>query len=134
MPFAFDHAPTTGNFVYAGARRTTPTQACDDLADAMSDSRLRQLWARFQVHVVQRIHTALLGRRVEIQWLGDDRLVLRLFAEADRRCSAFTWLPLDELHKLPRWLDHYFPTIARAPRPPGASCCRGWHDGDSGLP
>lgn len=47
-------------FVYAGARRTSLTQACDDLADAMSDSRLRQLWARFQVHVVQRILNRLL--------------------------------------------------------------------------
>lgn len=39
--------------VYAGARRTSLTQACDDLQDAMSDSRLRQLWSRFGARVVQ---------------------------------------------------------------------------------
>ncbi len=30
--------------VYASARRTNLSRTCEDLADAMSDSRLRQLW------------------------------------------------------------------------------------------
>lgn len=57
---AWSKADVAALFVYAGARRTSLTQACDDLAGAMSDSRLRQLWARFQVHVVQRILNVLL--------------------------------------------------------------------------
>jgi putative transposase len=57
---AWSKADVAALFVYAGARRTSLTQACDDLVGAMSDSRLRQLWARFQAHVVQRILNALL--------------------------------------------------------------------------
>lgn len=60
--------------VYASARRTSLTRACEDLGGAMSDSRLRQLWAKFNLSVVQSTlnrllvaHVAcLLGRRVRL--------------------------------------------------------------------
>lgn len=60
--------------VYASARRTSLSRACEDLAGAMSDSRLRQLWAKFNLSVVQAtlnrllvVHVAcLLHRRVRL--------------------------------------------------------------------
>lgn len=53
-------------FVYASARRTSLTQACDDLSDAMSDSRLRELWAGFAIRFVQPMLNRLLRRRARL--------------------------------------------------------------------
>jgi len=52
-------------FVYASARRTSLTRACDDLAKAMSDSRLRQLWSNFELDRVQATLNRLLVVRAK---------------------------------------------------------------------
>lgn len=61
--------------VYAASRRTSLTRACEDLDGAMSDSRLRQLWAGFTLRRVQAtlnrlllVHAAacLLHRRIRL--------------------------------------------------------------------
>lgn len=50
--------------VYASARRTSLTRACEDLSGAMSDSRLRQLWSKFNLSVVQATLNRLLVAHV----------------------------------------------------------------------
>lgn len=57
---AWSKADVAALFVYAGARRTSLTQACADLDDAMSDSRLRQLWTGFEIRFVQPMLNRLL--------------------------------------------------------------------------
>lgn len=61
--------------VYAASRRVSLTRACADLKDAMSDSRLRQLWAKFDLSRIQQNLNRLLVVRAK-ECLGKRRIRL----------------------------------------------------------
>ncbi|MGQ0534536.1 MAG: ISH3 family transposase [Methanobacteriota archaeon] len=52
--------------IYAASRRTSLTRACEDLAKAMSDTRLRQLWSKFEMGRVQATLNRLLVARAKV--------------------------------------------------------------------
>jgi hypothetical protein len=65
-------------------------------------ARVRDAW----------IAEAVFGRRVEVQWLGDGRLVLRSFDRPGEGCASFLWLTPSDWPKLELFFDRFLPNYS----------------------